>query len=728
MKKTVLNLATAFFFLACFLLAAYCSQAQNNNEQIHIRTNNTSLVFGVKKNKRLYQLYLGEKLDQANDVKSLPDSRHEAYITGGMEDLFEPAVSLQHADGNPSLVLFYVNHTVENKDGNSTLTTIRLKDSLYPVEVVLYYQAYPSENVIKTWTEIKNGEKKEIVLHNYASSFLHFDAANYWLTQYHGDWAKEAAIEESRLTSGIKIIDSKLGTRANKYQSPMFMLSLNSVSTETAGEVIAGTLAWTGNFRFGFELDNLNSLRVVSGINPYNSIYRLGAGKSFVTPEFIFTYSSSGKGQASRNFHRWARAYGVLDGTQPRYTLLNNWEATRFDFNQDTLVGLFEGAAKLGVDLFLLDDGWFGNKYPRNSDKAGLGDWQENVTKLPSGLGYLVKEAAQKGVKFGIWLEPEMVNPKSDLYEKHPDWIIKLPNRQENYQRNQLVLDLTNPQVQNFIYEMVDDMLTKNPDLAYIKWDCNRTMSNYHSPYLGENQSHLFIEYTRSFYRILERLRKRYPHLPIMLCSGGGGRTDYGALKYFQEFWPSDNTDGLERIYIQWGFSHFFPSNTLASHVTNWGHQSLKFRTDVAMMGKLGYDITVKKLSPDEIAFSQTAIKNYQRISDLIWWGDQYRIVSPYEENRAVLMYVDSSQKRAVLFNYFLNTRYGEIFSRVRLQGLEARKTYRIREMNLFPGAKSASSYDNRVYSGDYLMKVGLNLSPGRVQPLTSSVFELVEE
>ena len=715
------------YLIALLNLSFHTSYAQTA-QKIRIETSRTSLVFEVKKNQHLYQTYFGEKLIDTADYNKLPDSRHEAYIPGGMDDLFEPAIKLMHADGNGSLELLYESFEVDRKDANATLTTIHLKDPLYPVTVDLKYLAYNKENVIKAWTEIRHNEKKDIVLQNYASALLHFDASQYWLTQFHGDWAKEAQMEESRLTSGIKMIDSKLGTRADKYQSPMFLLSLNAPSSENEGEVIAGTLAWTGNFRFTFEMDNLNSLRVISGINPYASEYRLPSGQVFETPAFIFTYSDKGRGEASRDLHRWAIKYGIMDGNKPRYTLLNNWEATRFSFSQDTLVHLFNGAAQLGVDLFLLDDGWFGNKYPRNSDKAGLGDWQENTAKLPDGIGYLVKEATAKGVKYGIWLEPEMVNPKSALYEKHPDWIIKYPSRAENYQRNQLVLDLTNPEVQKFIYTMIDEMLTKNPDLAYIKWDCNRTMTNYYSPYLKDKQSNLFVDYTRSLYRILNRLREKYPHLPIMLCSGGGGRTDYGALKYFTEFWPSDNTDPLERIYIQWGFSQFFPAITMSSHVTNWGSQSLKFRTDVAMMGKLGYDIDIKKLSADELVFSQSAIKNYKRISDIVWWGDQYRLLSPYEGNRAALMYVDSTKSRAVLFHYNMNTRYNETTVRVKLQGLDAGKKYLVREINLMPGAKSASPYNDKTYTGDYLMKVGMNLTPGKLVPLTSSVFEIREQ
>ena len=399
-----------------------------------------------------------------------------------------------------------------------------------------------------------------------------------------------------------------------------------------------------------------------------------------------------------------------------------------FDFNEAKLNALLDDAVNIGADLFLLDDGWFGNKYPRSNDNAGLGDWQPTQNKLPHGIGYLVKQADAKGTKFGIWIEPEMVNPKSELYEKHPDWILKLPNRAENYSRNQLVLDLANPKVADFVFNTMDELIGKNPGLAFIKWDCNRTMSNTWSAYLKDKQSNLYVDYVHNLYGIMKRLREKYPHLPMMLCSSGGGRMDYEALKYFTEFWASDDTEPLERVYIQWGYSHFFPANTVACHVTSWGKQSLKFRTDVAMMGTLGYDIDVHKLTPDELAFTQQAIKNYKRLSNVVWYGDLYRLVSPYEANRAVLMYVDSAKSKAVLFNYNLNTREREQLCRVRLQGLDPQKQYKVEETNLMPGAKPMLGDNGRTYSGDFLMKVGLDLNAGHVRALTSSIVELTAQ
>lgn len=701
--------------------------AQAANKDIIIETAHTALVLRHGKDQHLFQEYFGKRLARASDYVALPTSPHQAYISAGMGDVFTPAVRMVHTDGNPSLDLNFVKVSRSKPLEDVTSTVIELKDPKYPVTVELHYEAYYKEDILKAWTVITHQEKTAVKLSRFASAMIHFDASHYWLTQFHGDWASEMKMQSSELTSGIKVIDSKLGTRADMYTSPVFFLSLNKPSSETTGDVVAGTLAWTGNFQFLFEVDELNSLRVSAGINPYASDYTLAPGKKFTTPAFIFTYSDQGKGAASRNLHDWARRYDLLDGGKPRLTLLNNWESTYFNFDENKLVSLFDGARNLGVDLFLLDDGWFGNKYPRDNDHAGLGDWQVNKKKLPGGIAHLVSEANARGLKFGIWVEPEMVNPKSELYEKHPDWILRLPNRPESYYRNQLVLDLTNPKVQDFVYETVYGLFKDNPGLAYVKWDCNRMMTNTYSPYLGADQSNLYIDYVKGLYSVLQRIREKLPHIPMMLCSGGGGRTDYGALQYFTEFWPSDNTDAFERVFIQWGYSYFFPALAVCNHITSWGKESLKFRTDVAMMGKLGYDIRVGDMSPEELSFSHDAVALYDKLSPVIWQGDLYRVISPYKENRAVVMYVAKKKDKAVLFDYNLHTRYKEIFDRVPLQGLDATRNYRVQEVNLYPGTKSQLPENGKVFSGTYLMTVGLNLSP-KVSPLTSQVIELTAQ
>ena len=486
------------------------------------------------------------------------------------------------------------------------------------------------------------------------------------------------------------------------------MVSLNAPASENEGNVLFGTLEWSGNFKIDLEVDPLNNLRVIAGINPFASDYELRNAQSFTTPAFLYTFSDKGKGNASRKLHRWARNYGILNGNGSRMTLLNNWESTFFDFNEDKLSALIKDTKKLGVDVFLLDDGWFGNKYPRNDDYAGLGDWQENIKKLPHGIGRLVKESQKNGVKFGIWVEPEMVSPKSELYFRHPEWVIKQPNRAEYLYRRQLVLDLSNPKVQDFVFGILDTLFTKNPDLAFIKWDCNAVIYNAYSSFL-EKQSHLYVEYVRGLYKVLERVRAKYPQVEMMLCSGGGGRVDYGALKYFNEFWPSDNTDPLERIYIQYEYSYFFPAIAHCNHVTDWGRQPVKYRTDVAMMGKLGFDIVVSKLNEPDLKFCQQAVNTYKLISDIIWHGDLYRLASPLEKNFASLVFVNELQDKAIMFNYLTGDRYGTgSLSPVKLNGLNPDKKYKVEEINLYPGTRSSIPAGS-VYSGNYLLTVGFN-------------------
>jgi len=716
MRKYIIILCVNMFFVL--------ANAQSDSI-IQVQTLKSEIVFALKPDSKIYQIHFGEKLTRSSEYVKIK-STQDIYVGAGTSNLFESAIQTTHNDGNPSLDLHFAGKEVKTLNDNVTETVIKLTDDKYPFEVILHYKAYYQEDVIEQWSEIVHREKKPLTLKNYASSMLFFDADKYFLTHFYGDWAKDMRVAEEQLQSGIKVIDSKLGTRANVYHSPFFILSLNKLAEENTGEVIAGTLAWTGNFKFTFEVDNQNALRLISGINPYASEYQLQPNQVFKTPSFIFAYSKSGKEVVSQNLHRWVRRYSLLDGDKPRMTLLNNWEATAFDFNEDKLKGLIGDASKLGVDMFLLDDGWFANKYPRNNDKTSLGDWDVNKTKLPNGIGVLVKEATKQGVKFGIWIEPEMVNPKSELYEKHPDWIIRLPNREEHYMRNQLVLDLPNPKVQDFVFDVLDKLMIDNPEIAYMKWDCNRPMTSSYSPYLKDKQSQLYVDYVLAFYKILDRVRAKYPHLPIMLCSGGGGRIDYGALKYFNEYWPTDNTDGYERVFIQWNYSYYMPAIATCNHVTSWGKQSLKFRTDVAMMGKLGYDIMVSHFSDKELKFSQDAVKNYNRISKLVWYGDLYRLVSPYDGERAVLMYSDDAKTKAILFSYTLNTLFKEIHQKVKLRGLNPVKNYTVREINLFPDTKSKFAEDGQTFSGDYLMKIGLSVSPN--SPLTSNVYEITAE
>ena len=718
--------------IAALCLFAMVTLAQKT---IRVAAGKTDLVMQVSPKGRLYQVYLGEKLQNATDYDQLKwdvyaasdgavcQRGHEVCATSGAEDFFEPALAITHADGNMTTYLYF--QSVEQKpvEGGAE-TIITLADKEYPVTVKLHYVAYPKQSVIKAWSEVTHKEKAPITLWRYASTMLYFKSAKYFVTTYHSDWAKEGQPETTQLISGKKIVDTKLGTRAAMQEEPFFELGFDAPARENEGRVMLGTIGWTGNFRFTFEVDNVGALRVIPAINPYASDYKLKAGEVFTTPEFIFAMSENGVGEASRNLHDWARLYQVNMGTGDRMTLLNNWENTGFNFNQQSLAELMKDAKDLGVDMFLLDDGWFANKYPRKNDHAGLGDWEATKDKLPDGIPGLVRDAKKAGVKFGIWIEPEMVNPKSELFEQHPDWAIRLPNRETYYYRNQLVLDLSNPAVQDYVYSVVEKIMKENPDLAFFKWDCNSPITNIYSPYLKEKQQNLYIDHVRGVYNVFRRVAANYPNLPIMLCSGGGARCDYEALKYFTEFWCSDDTDPIERLYIQWGFSQFFPTKTMCAHVTSWNKQtSIKFRTDVAMMGKLGFDIGLKELSADELAYCQTAVANYNRLKPAILEGDLFRLVSPYAGNHSSVMYVDKQQKQGVVFAFDIHPRYGEKLIPVKLQGLNPDIYYEVKEINLMPGKRSTCEANGKRYSGDYLMKVGLPLfTTGQTQ---SHVLEL---
>lgn len=709
----------------------------NEMKQIRISTDHTDLVLQVAPNGRLYQSYLGAKLLNEADLKDLAWSVHaasdgsvsqrgwEVYSGSGNEEFFEPALAVTHNDGNPSTWLYYVSSDTHPVEGG-VQTDIVLRDDKYPVEVTLHYVAYPREDVIKTWTSIRHAEKKPVVLSAYASTMLYFCREAYYLTEFSSDWAKEAQMSTQPLLFGKKVIDTKLGSRAAMHTHPFFIVGLDQPAHERQGEVLMGTLGWTGNFRFTFEVDNVGNLRIIPSINPYASAYKLAADEVFTTPEFIFTLSTEGTGQGSRNLQAWARNYQLKDGKGARLTLLNNWENTGFNFNQDILADLMKEAKDLGVDMFLLDDGWFGNKYPRKDDHAGLGDWDVTHDKLPGGIRALTDAAREAGVKFGLWIEPEMVNPKSELFEKHPEWAIHYPNRNMYYYRNQLVLDLSNPDVQDYVYGIVDKLLAENPDIAYFKWDCNSPITNIYSPYLKDEQGQLYIDHVRGVYNVMKRVKEHHPDVPMMLCSGGGARCDYEALKYFTEFWCSDNTDPVERIYIQWGFSQFFPAKAMCAHVTSWNKSaSVKFRTDVASMCKLGFDLGLKELSAEELLYCQQAVANWKRLQDAILEGEQYRLVSPYESNHMALNYVNRNQSKAVLFAYDVYPRYQEKLLSVKLQGLDPHKRYKVEEINLMPDARATLPAHGKVFSGDYLMKIGLDVFG--FKPMQSHVVELTE-
>ncbi|MBN1131843.1 MAG: alpha-galactosidase [Bacteroidales bacterium] len=705
----------SLLFFAIILSWGIPSRAQIT---IKIDTKNISLIFFAEQDGKLQQGYFGKKLSD-RDVTNIRLTGYDAFPSFGTTYINEAALRVVHGDGNTSTELVYQEHHSDTLTDGTVQTEIRLKDMVYPFFISLFFKVYPEDDMLRQWTEISHSEKESVILYDYASSHLFFNESAYFLTQFYGSWGDEMNMTEVRLTRGQKVLDSKLGVRVNEHAHASFFLSLNHPAMETTGEVVGGTFAWPGNWKLLFDVDEKEHLHVITGINSYAGQLTLKKNSVITTPALLFTWSDQGTGQISRNFHRWARKYGIFRGDRDRYTLLNNWEATYFDFNQEILTGIIRDASEMGFELFLLDDGWFGDKYPRNSDNAGLGDWMVNPRKLPDGLGYLVREAEKNGIKFGIWLEPEMVNPESELYKKHPDWVIGQPNRPIHLKRNQLNLDLSNPKVQEHVFNVIDKTMSENPGIAYIKWDCNRFVTNGGSYYLKpEYQSHLWTEYVYGLYDVLEKVREKYPEVSMMVCSGGGGRIDYGTMPYFDEFWISDNTDALSRIFIQWGTTQFYPAMALASHVsvvpnhTTGRITPLKFRFDVAMSAKLGMDLQPADMTENEKAFSKNAIREYDKIRKIVQFGDLYRLLSPYTSERTSMMYVSEDRSEAVVFSYLLEKNIQGNTQSLVLNGLDPDAMYQLTEINKDPKTYSwFTPLEGKVFSGDFLMKYGLRFT-----------------
>ena len=703
-----MNIKSKFGYLCCASLLTTSLWAQD----VLISTRNTSLLLDAPVGGEVRFIYYGDKLS-TSDAATLLETEQKtfsAYPVYGLNCPSESALSVTHGDGNMTLQLEVIKVDTR-KEQTADITTIRLKDKVYPFYMNLCYRTYPDADIIETWTEITHEEKKAITLNRFASAYLPIRKGDVWVSHLYGSWANEAQLAQEPLRPGIKMIKNKDGIRNSHTAHAEVMISLDGKPKENTGSVIGAALCYSGNYKLFFDTDDSDYHHFFAGINEENSAYTLKAKESFRTPELALTYSKDGLSGSSRNFHAWARKHKIANGATARKILLNSWEGVYFDINQEGMDQMMSDIQSMGGELFVMDDGWFGDKYPRNKDNSSLGDWMVDARKLPRGIEGLIADANKHGIKFGIWIEPEMVNPKSELFEKHPDWAIHLPNRETYYYRNQLVLDLSNPKVQDYVFSVVDNIMIENPDLAFFKWDCNSPITNVYSPYLKEKQNQLYIDHVRGVYNVFKRVAEKYPHLPIMLCSGGGARCDYEALKYFTEFWCSDNTDPIERLYIQWGFSQFFPAKAMCAHVTSWNkNTSIKFRTDVAMMCKMGFDISLKEMNEDEMKYCQEAVANYKRLKGTILDGDLYRLVSPYETNHSSVMYVDKAKSKSVLFAYDIHPRFGEKTFPVKLQGLDPNKKYKVQEINLMPGQKSTLVTDGGTFSGDFLMKIGMNV------------------
>ena len=702
------------------LLGALSAGALSAKDYL-VSTRHTSLLIKADEGKQARFQYYGTRIAE-NEIDGIYNAGlaywAETYPCFGISSYGEKAFAVAHSDGNMSVDLV-VEGVRQYSDEEADITEITLKDKVYPLVVKQYYKAYKGTDVISTWVEITNNAKKALTLYKFASASLPVKRADNWLTHFHGTWGAENMMEEEKLTNGQKVIANKEGIRNTQTDNPSFMLTLDGCPQEENGRVIGASLAWSGNYLMKIIADN-SRINVIAGINEEVSHYILEPKETFVTPELAMTYSSEGKGGVSRAFHRWARAYKLNQGNKERDILLNSWEGVYFNVNQEGMDQMMKDMSAMGGELFVMDDGWFGDKYPRNDDKTSLGDWTVCKEKLPEGIEGLLASAKKHNIKFGIWIEPEMANTKSELFEKHPDWVLSQDNRPLTTGRggSQVVLDLTNPEVQDFVFGVVDKLMTEYPEIAYIKWDANAALMNYGSHYLpNQKQSHIYIEYHRGMNKVLERIRAKYPNLVIQACASGGGRVNYGFLPYFNEFWTSDDTDALQRIYMQWGVSNFYPSIAMASHVSaNRNHQTgrvlpLKYRFDVAMSARLGMEIQPKDMTDADKAFAGRAIAAYKKIRPVVQFGDLYRLVSPYDKKGiASLMYATPEKDKAVLFVYKTEHFLNQLMPDVVLSGLDENKTYRITDLTP-ENEQKPSALNGKVISGKILKEAGLSVA-----------------
>lgn len=658
--------------------------------------------------------YLERFIDRAfspcNKKGWSPDTFCREYPTYGDGDYRRPAFSAKDSSGSSLFKLKYKDYNISKgkrhleglpyasaNDYEATTLDIVLFDEISKLEVVLTYCAYDEYDIITRSVSCTNyGEK--INIESIMSASLDFRFGDFDFMHFTGHWSNERNVERFPLRKGITSIESLRGTSSHQ-ENPFFCIcSLDA--TEDFGDVYAFNLIYSGSFLAEVQVDQFHKTRVNFGINPYNFSWVLEKGGKFTSPEAVLCYSQKGLGDMSRQLHSFYRNNlgNSKYKNQSRPILINNWEATYFDFNEENLLDIAKEGKKLGLDLFVLDDGWFGK---RNSPDCSLGDWVANKDKLPNGLSGFAKKLSDIGMDFGIWLEPEMVSPDSDLYRKHPDWCLYIPNREKTLGRDQLVLNLTKKEVRNYLTETICSLLSES-NISYVKWDMNRNITECYSDALpAEQQGEVFHRYILGLYEILEEITKKFPDVLFESCSGGGGRFDPGMHYYMPQGWTSDNTDAEARVKIQYGTSFAYPSSVMSCHISAVpNHQTervtlLETRSVVAMSGVFGCELDLTKLTDDEKAQVKSVIEKYKQIRDTVLFGELYRIESPFDGNCAAWQYVSKDKNESVLFYYKRLTVSHSPYKMIKFKGLNSEYTYEV---------------EGKIYSGDILMNVGLNV------------------
>jgi len=710
-------------------------QYHAKDQTFHLKAKDTSYVLGIVKGGYLAHLYWGKgistyrhsnylqfmdrgfsgnpyqyKEDRTFSLDTLP----QEYPQYGNTDFRKPAYQIQLENGSTITDLRYVSHTISKgkpgleglpatyvEDENEAETLeVTMEDALIGIKVILSYSVYENLNVITRSARFIHEGKESVKLLNAQSMSIDFHDAEFDFLHLHGAHVKERHIQRQPLRHGIQSVESTRG--ASSHQHNPFVALLRKETNEDHGEVYGFNFVYSGNFLAQAEVNQFRNTRVTMGINPFDFSWKLEPGQSFQTPEVVMVYSANGLGEMSRTYHELYRTRLVRGNyrDKERPILVNNWEATYFDFTAEKILEIAKIGREVGIELFVLDDGWFGK---RDDDKSSLGDWFVDHNKLPKGLNELANGVKNLNMNFGLWFEPEMVSVDSDLYREHPDWCLHVPNRDRSESRNQLVLDFSREDVCEEITKRVSDILTSVP-ISYVKWDMNRHMTEVGSALLpAYRQREVAHRYMLGLYKVMEQITTSFPDVLFESCSGGGGRFDPGILYYMPQTWTSDNTDAVSRLKIQYGTSLVYPIISMGAHVSAVpNHQvhrsaSMKMRGDVAMAGNLGYELDLTQLSESEKIEVKQQVSIYKEIRQLIQFGDFYRIRNPFEGNDTAWLFVNKDKSEARVFYYRVLAEPAAPFDVLRLKGLDLTREYQV-------------VGSDQIYGGDELTYVGLTI------------------
>ena len=653
-----------------------------------------SYAFGVNERGEVQSIFWGGRLHGLADVpaaKGRPDGASfdlsttttpQEYPGWGAGLYAEPAIKATFDDGNRDLVLHYVSQSIAGNE-----LSLTLKDITSPLFVELHYRVYPEQGIIARWSVIENRGQKPVTLESAQSAAWSLPGGTgyeaHWLT---GRWAGEWQQRSAAVEPGALVIESRRGSTSHQA-NPWFEVGRVHETTEESGPAWFGELGWSGSWRITVETSAFEQTRITGGYNPFDFGYKLSASETLTTPTFYAGFTNRGRGEASRILHHFQQAEIFPGGEKARLrpVLYNSWEATGFDVNEAGQIALAEKAAAIGAERFVIDDGWFGQ---RRTDNAGLGDWYVNQQKFPHGLKPMIDRVHALGMDFGIWVEPEMVNPESDLYRKHPDWAMNFPGRPRTEARNQLLLNLARKDVSDYVLGFLDKLVSEN-DIAFLKWDYNR---NWTEPGWDavpvDQQKKIYVAYLNNLYDILARLRAKHPKLEIESCSGGGGRVDLGILRYTEEVWPSDNTDALDRLVLQDGFTRAYSPGAMMAWVTDvpnsMDHRTvpLKFRYLVAMNGSLGIGGNLNNWTDGEMNDSKMMVAYYKSIRQTVQRGNLYRLIAPEDSSASATEHVARDGSQAVVFAFLQAQRFGSAYPTIYLQGLQADAKYRIKTID----------------------------------------------